>query len=64
MRISSWREYLRSRCGESGCRADAEPGALTPQSAKPKSGRETVVIKGEGGSVETIHTGPEVKAPE
>ena len=35
-----------------------------PQPAKPKSARETVVIKGEGGSVETIHPGSEVKAPE
>jgi len=35
-----------------------------PQPAKPKAPRETVVIKGEGGSVETIHPGSEVKAPE
>jgi hypothetical protein len=34
-----------------------------PQPAKPKSPRETVVIKGEGGSVETIHPGSEVRAP-
>ena len=34
-----------------------------PQLAKPKSLRETVVIKGEGGLVETIHPGSEVKLP-
>ena len=34
-----------------------------PQPAKPKAPRETVVIKGEGGSVETIHPGSEVSAP-
>ena len=38
--------------------------APAPQAAKPTSARETVVIKGEGGSVETIHPGSEVKAPE
>jgi len=38
--------------------------APMPQLAKPKAPRETVVIKGEGGSVETIHPGSEVKAPE
>jgi hypothetical protein len=34
-----------------------------PQPAMPKSPRETVVIKGEGGSIETIHPGSEVNAP-
>ena len=38
--------------------------APAPQPAMPKASRETVVIKGEGGSVETIHPGSEVKAPE
>ena len=33
------------------------------QPANSKALRETVVIQGEGGSVETIHPGSEVKAP-
>ena len=37
--------------------------AQEPQPAKPKPPRQTVVIKGEGGSVETIHPGSEVSAP-
>ena len=41
----------------------AEP-APAPQPAKAKVPRETVVIQGESGSVETIHPGLEVKAPE
>ena len=44
---------------------EPEPSpAPVPQPAKSKVQRETVVIKGEGGSVETIHPGSEVKAPE
>ena len=43
---------------------DPAPGlAPVPQPAKPKVTRETVVIKGESGSVETIHPGSEVNAP-
>ena len=43
---------------------ESAPGpAPAPQPAKPKTPRETVVIKGEGGLVETIHPGSEVKAP-
>jgi|GEM_PF-5827660 len=34
-----------------------------PQSSKPKFTRETVVVQGENGSVETIHPGSEVNAP-
>ena len=50
--------------GAGNQQVEPAPGpTLAPQPAKPKASRETVVIKGEGGSVETIHPGSEVKAP-
>jgi hypothetical protein len=50
--------------GENPAVEPAPSSAPAPQPAKPKASRETVMIKGEGGSVEMIHPGSEVRAPE
>ena len=61
----TYKDFIKAGIFEdvSGGNPAVEP-TPAPQPAKPKMPRETVVIKGEGGSVETIHPGSEVNAPE